>query len=129
MATIVLAEDEEAVAKTIVRRLTRLFRRREEELVLKRALNGREAVDLAWKHQPDLLLMDMRMPEMDGYEAVRALRTGDYQGTIVALTASVTRGEESKSKEMGCNGVIRKPIEGDFEQRILAALGLEETQS
>lgn len=123
MLTILLSEDEDAVAKTVTRRLTRLFKKRGTEFTLHRATNGYEAVDLAWQHQPELVLMDMRMPKMDGYEAVQALRGDGYEGKIIALTASVTRGEESKSKEMGCDGVIRKPIASDFEDRVLTELG------
>ena len=72
--------------------------------------NGREAVALALEHQPDLILMDMMMPGMDGLAATRALRSesGFRQVPILAVTAM--EGAEEPARAAGCNAVLRKPI-------------------
>lgn len=81
------------------------------------ALNGLEAVDLAINHQPDLILMDIQMPEIDGYEASRRIRAqeAELQSTtqipIIALTAGVVKGEKERCIEAGMNDYMSKPID------------------
>jgi CheY-like chemotaxis protein len=75
------------------------------------AANGREAVDRAMAVQPDLVLMDMMMPEMDGFEATRALRASDgfRQVPILALTAM--DGARDMVLAAGCDEYLPKPID------------------
>ena len=81
------------------------------------AANGQEAVDMALKHSPDLILMDIRMPVMDGYTAVDRLKKNGYGGPIVMLSA-LTMGEDiDKCLQAGAAGYITKPI--DFERFFL----------
>jgi len=79
------------------------------------AADGRQALDLFQAWHPHLVLMDMRMPVMDGYEATRAIRALPEGKTIpiVALTASAFEEERSQILAMGCNEMVRKPIEQD----------------
>jgi len=73
------------------------------------ASDGVEAVSAYKTYQPDLILMDIRMPKMDGYEAARRIRKiSDVP--IIALTASVMRDEYERSKSEAFNGYLRKPI-------------------
>jgi CheY-like chemotaxis protein len=74
------------------------------------AINGQEAYELAVKHNPDLILMDVQMPVMDGNEAMRKLRENNFQGKIVALSANDFKEEIEKSLKSGANEYITKPI-------------------
>jgi two-component system cell cycle response regulator DivK len=75
-----------------------------------------QALDLISSRKPDLILMDINLPEMDGYTLTAHIRTlPSFQSIpIVALTANVMRGDREKSLAAGCNGYIQKPIDIDL---------------
>ena len=90
------------------------------------ASNGLEAVRLARAERPGLILMDIRMPVMDGLEATRLLRAdGETRDIpIVAVTSSAMDGDEEATKEAGCDAHMTKPIEThEFLQTVARYLG------
>jgi CheY-like chemotaxis protein len=103
--TILIAEDHED-SREALRTLLDAFGYRVET-----ANNGREAVESALAQQPDLILMDVMMPELDGFEATRRLRenTGFRQVPIVALTAM--EGARERVMAAGCDDYVAKPID------------------
>ncbi len=76
------------------------------------AVNGKEAVDLATSQVPDLILMDLTLPVMDGLEATRLIRenSSTHSIPILAMTARVTSEDKIKCLQNGCDGHIAKPF-------------------
>lgn len=76
------------------------------------AINGEEGVELAKKEKPDMILMDIQLPGIDGYEATKRIRKSDVDGDvpIIALTSYAMTGDREKALKAGCTGYIEKPI-------------------
>ena len=86
------------------------------------AANGEEAVEAARRECPDLILMDLNMPLMDGLEASRRIRECKelcQSAPILAITAFDTYGMEEAALEAGCNGYIRKPLDTEEAEKTL----------
>jgi len=77
------------------------------------ARDGAEGVELAIKEKPDLVLMDIQLPGIDGLEATKRIRASGADGDIpiIALTSYAMRGDKEKALAAGCNGYIAKPID------------------
>jgi two-component system, cell cycle response regulator DivK len=73
---------------------------------------GWEAINLARDKQPDLILMDIRLPDISGFDVTRLLKQDDQTKSIpiIAVTAFATSGDETKALESGCDAYITKPI-------------------
>jgi len=90
------------------------------------ARDGSEGISKAKQEKPDLILVDIRLPVMDGYEVTRELRgLPEFKKTpIIALTAYAMKGDQDKILEAGCNGYIPKPIVSEeFIQVVDSYLG------
>lgn len=109
MSKILIVEDEEVIVIMLKRRLIR----HGHEIHI--AKSGKVGIAMALELQPDLILMDMLMPEMSGSKATHNLREQGYQGLIVALTASALSDDVNKALDAGCNYFMSKPISSDFE--------------
>jgi CheY-like chemotaxis protein len=84
------------------------------------ARDGVEALEIGLDRRFDLVLMDIFMPRMSGYEAVAELRAKGYEGPIVAVTASALKGEREKCIESGMNDILVKPFKRDELAELLA---------
>jgi two-component system cell cycle response regulator DivK len=107
MAKILLVEDNEMNRDMLSRRLER----KGFEVVM--AVDGGQAVTMAESERPDLILMDMSLPVMDGWEATRRVKAAGTTGHIpvIALTAHAMAGDREKALGAGCDDYDTKPIE------------------
>lgn len=103
--TILVAEDNESNYT--------LFQAMLKDYNLVHAWNGEQAIDLFNKYQPDLILMDLKMPIVDGYEATRVIREKDQAIPIIAVTAFAFAEDEERVKQSGFSSYIAKPIKPD----------------
>ncbi len=76
------------------------------------ATDGKEALDLAHDHHPDLILMDIQLPEISGLEVAKIIKADEKLQDIpvIAVSAFAMKGDEEKIREGGCEGYIAKPI-------------------
>lgn len=88
--------------------LLSIILRKEYEII--RAMNGKEAVDICRNDRPDLVLMDFKMPVMDGLEATRQIRSFDKSLPIIALTANAYDSDREHAFEAGCDDYMSKPV-------------------
>jgi len=107
MAKILLVEDNEMNRDMLSRRLIR------KGHVVEMALDGQQGVDMAGTLMPDIILMDMSLPVIDGWEATRRLKAQDATKAIpvIALTAHAMAGDREKAMEAGCDDYDTKPVE------------------
>ena len=107
MPKILLVEDNEMNRDMLSRRL----QRKGYEVVL--AVDGRSGVEMARTQAPDLVLMDMSLPELDGWEATRMLKAdaATQHIPVIALTAHAMASDHGKALEAGCDDYDTKPIE------------------
>ena len=107
MTKILLVEDNQMNRDMLSRRLAR----KGYEVVI--AIDGQQGVAMARSETPDLILMDMSLPVLDGWEATRQLKTAPETQAIpvIALTAHAMAGDREKAVEAGCNDYDTKPIE------------------
>jgi two-component system cell cycle response regulator DivK len=107
MPKILLVEDNEMNRDMLSRRLLR----NNFEVVM--AVNGQEGVDMAKSEKPDLILMDMSLPVMDGWEATRTIKADDATKSIpvIALTAHAMESDRQQALQAGCDDFDTKPIE------------------
>ncbi len=85
-----------------------------------RAKNGKEAVEMVESEKPDMVLMDMKMPLMDGLEATRQIRASYPDLPIVALTANAFDSDRQRALEAGCNDFVTKPVSAPVCLEVIA---------
>jgi two-component system, cell cycle response regulator DivK len=107
MPRILLVEDNEMNRDMLSRRLVR----NGYEVFV--AMDGQQGADMALSQQPDLILMDMSLPVIDGWEATRRIKANDATRRIpvIALTAHAMAGDREKAIQVGCEDYDTKPVE------------------
>ena len=88
----------------------------EDEYLLIAARDGAQGVEMAASEKPDLILMDMSLPVMDGWEATRMIKeNGDLNNIpIIGLSAHAMDGDRQKALECGCDDYLTKPVDDDL---------------
>ena len=123
-ATTILYVEDNAENRTLIRRVLEADGYRVVE-----ASNAEKALAQIEKEHPDLILMDINMPDMDGYTLTAKIKSiPAYKDIpIIAVTANVMRGDREKSLKAGCDGYIQKPIDIDILTRQLERYLLRDT--
>jgi len=102
---VLVAEDNPSNQKLIAILLQRMG------LEVTLAGDGLEAIEQCGEQSFDIILMDMQMPNMNGYDATRQLRSQGLNIPIIAVTANAMTGDDQKCMDVGCNGYLSKPID------------------
>jgi two-component system cell cycle response regulator DivK len=107
MPKILLVEDNEMNRDMLSRRLIR------NGYEVSIAVDGQQGAEMALSERPDLILMDMSLPGIDGWEATRRIKANDATRRIpvIALTAHAMAGDREKAMEVGCEDYDTKPVE------------------
>ncbi len=106
MRKILIVEDAELNRDLLVQLL-------EDRYELVTAMDGAEGIAMAGSERPDLILMDLSLPVVDGWEATRRIKANDETGRIpiIVLTAHAMRGDEERARACGCDDFMTKPID------------------
>jgi DNA-binding response OmpR family regulator len=118
--TVLVADDEDDIRELVVYRLVR------SGYSVVEARDGEEAVRLATEHIPDLAVLDVMMPKLDGYEVTRVLRDTDTTKAIpvILLTARAQEADVSRGFDAGADDYLKKPFSPDeLVSRVRAVLG------
>ena len=109
MKKILIVEDVELNRDLLVQLL-------EEDYAIVTAADGAAGIELAERERPDLILMDLSLPVLDGWEATRRIKATRALKSIpiIALTAHAMRGDEKKARASGCDDYLSKPIDEDL---------------
>ena len=108
MKRILVVEDVEFNRDLIVQLL-------EDEYEILTAANGAEGIEVALRERPDLILMDLSLPVMDGWEAARRIKADEVLRDIpiIALSAHAMKGDEDRARQCGCDDYLSKPLDED----------------
>lgn len=104
--TILIADDNQD-SRELVRKILR-----KDDYRLLEAVDGEDALQKIMAEKPDLVLMDISMPKINGYDLTRMIKDSDEmkETLVIALTAHAMKGDKANALEAGCNGYITKPI-------------------
>lgn len=101
----VLIADDHPIVRDGLRRLLEL----EDDIeVVGEAADGRQAIDLSVQRDPDVVLLDLRMPQLDGLAALQAIQAANKRARVIVLTASEDKNEFVQAMKLGCSGIVLK---------------------
>ncbi len=123
MKKVLIVEDVEMNRDLLVQLL-------EEDYELVEATDGQEGLEMAAAERPDLILLDISLPEMDGYEVAGRIRETDAlkEIPIIAVTAHAMAGDQEKAIEAGCTDYLSKPIDEEELWNKVAKYTADESQ-
>ena len=107
MKKILIAEDNDSNSILMTYILRKFY-------LYERAKNGQEAVDMVGKNDYDLVLMDIKMPVMDGLEATKAIKESKPELPVVALTANAFDSDRQLAVDAGCDAFLAKPVSSEL---------------
>ncbi len=107
MKTILIVEDVEINVDLLVQLL-------EDDYDLLIARDGEQGVAMTTQHIPDLILMDISLPGMDGYDSTRIIRKSFPSLPVIGLSAHAMQGDTEKALDAGCNAYLTKPVDEDL---------------
>jgi twitching motility two-component system response regulator PilH len=94
----------------------------ERNIVVTEAGDGSEAIDILESHQPDLIILDLLMPVMDGIETLQKIRSKGYNYPILVLTADINDSTRQNCLKLGVSGFINKPTNGKEILKLISAV-------
>jgi DNA-binding response OmpR family regulator len=108
MPTVLIVDDDPGIHRIVTGLLAKL------DCQCITALNGHDGARMALEHKPNLILLDIMMPEQDGYETCKQIRAQGYQGAISMISALQEATGTKKAQEYGANGYLIKPIDASL---------------
>lgn len=106
MSTVLYIEDNPLNMRLVKKHLKRT------QITMLEAIDGHSGIDMALKHRPDVILVDINLPDIDGLEVTRLLRENELMQDviIIALTANAMHGDRERCLQAGCSAYLAKPI-------------------
>ncbi|WP_419769792.1 MAG: response regulator [Candidatus Marinarcus sp.] len=104
----ILVADDSKMARRMVIKILQDCREEKDEII--EAQNGQEAVDLYKEHKPQIVFLDLTMPVMDGFTALKLIKTFDKSAQVVVISADVQQGSMTQVREDGALDFVKKPI-------------------
>lgn len=120
----ILIVDDEPYVRTLLKRALEDLEDEGVELFL--AVNGKEGLELAQKERPDLILLDVMMPYLNGYEVCEQVKALDQEIYVMLLTAKGQATDKSRGRDVGADEYVTKPFNPDYVlKQAIKVLGLE----
>lgn len=110
VARILVVEDNQAIFELIKETLALYFGRDGYECEVVHAPDGVYGLQQAWQIKPDLILLDIHMPRLDGYGVLKSLRAKGDTTPVIIMTANAGEAEQQEGFKAGCNAYLRKPL-------------------
>jgi len=118
-----LVVDDSNMARKMSRKVLQNIVNENDEIIL--AVNGLDGVEKYKEHKPVLVFMDLTMPVMDGFEAIKNIKEFDENAKIVVVSADIQKGAMDKARENGAIGFIKKPVDSEKAKSIIDNLDIK----